>query len=159
MKAKEYYAKYGPDLIKEWDSEPSSTEVLTKLVIDLHMEAVELDKLRNGKTRGALLSAIGEQNEKWNAIVRLFEKAGHVSPLKWNGFINAARIKFPDIFEAEITHEQILEAQLAAERVRAKEQFTKDMIAAAKKLQTVEQSVKEKERQVNERDLKNAKFV
>lgn len=160
MKAKDYYAKYGADLIAEWEIEPSSTAVLTKLVADLYQEATELNKLRHGQTKGALFSAIGEQNEKWNSIVRMFEKKGQISPLKWNGFLNAAKVKFPDLFQPEITPEQILEAQMAIQRIQAK-----DMLDASKKqdaqrlqeqLKKIEDSVKE---QIKERDLKNAKFV
>ena len=154
MKAKDYYAKYGAELTAEWEIEPRSTTGLTKLLIDLYQECIDINKLRHGQTKGALQAIAREQNEKWNAIIRLFEKEGNISPLRWNGFMEYVIKTVPDLFPPEITPEQRLEAQIAMEKVREKEQFKNDMIAAAKKLQITEDAVKEKGR-----DLKNAKFV
>lgn len=90
MKAKEYFAKYEEEIMKE----ATQTEVLTdgniaKLYIEMFSEMKTIIEIRHIQNDNSLMSLIREQNDKWNAIERLFIKKYGVSPIAHNGFLTA----------------------------------------------------------------------
>ena len=72
MKAKDYYEKYCGEMIAEaYEPNPES---LGKLFIEMFAEVKEICDQRHAVFDRACLSIIDEQNDKWNAIRRLFIK-------------------------------------------------------------------------------------
>ena len=74
--------------------EATQTEVLTdgnmaKLYIEMFSEMKTIIEIRHIQNDNSLMSLIREQNDKWNAIERLFIKKYGVSPIAHNGFLSA----------------------------------------------------------------------
>ena len=84
MRAKEYYAKYHDRIIAEASGDEA--KVLHELMVEMSEETKDLIGRRNIKDVRALGAVIKESNDKWNALVRLFEKEHGASPLKVDGF-------------------------------------------------------------------------
>lgn len=78
-----YYAQYHEALTMGGDK---GDEALNDLVRDFLAETKELIETRRIKTDRGTVAVIDELNEKWNAIVSIFEKRGGVSPILRNGF-------------------------------------------------------------------------
>ena len=92
MKAKEYFAKYEEAIWYEaHDPEIKRNGAMAKMFIDFSAEIKSLISQRNIKSDRAISALINELNQKWNAVVGLFEKKYGVSPIKRNGFITAYR--------------------------------------------------------------------
>lgn len=85
MKAIDYYNTYGERVFDEAVKD-EGTNVLSELTIAFIHETKELIGIRNAKTDKAAIGIIREQNEKWNALVTLFEKKKKASPIIRNGF-------------------------------------------------------------------------
>lgn len=68
MKAKEYYAKYGEQLMDP----KTDKEALANLMTDLVEEAHNLIKQRKVRSDKATLGIIDELNNKWNALCDMF---------------------------------------------------------------------------------------
>lgn len=87
MKAIDYFEQFKPsdnsDLIPE--TLLSVSEVYS-LLNALNEETLELIKIRHIKYDRALPALLDEQNAKWNAISRLFEKKYGKTPLAKDGF-------------------------------------------------------------------------
>ena len=94
MKAKEYYAK-----IKEQNSQTAEemANVIGDVVDGLNNEAKELIKKRHITRDDGCRAIIRELNNKWNAIVTLFEKDYGVSPIKRNRFLELWAEKIPEL--------------------------------------------------------------
>lgn len=92
MKAKEYFDKFGPDIWDEWksDNPDCGSHITVTFYKDMYNEMVETIKTRRVQSDKALFSLIEEFNQKWNAVVNMFEKKYGESPLKRNGFISAS---------------------------------------------------------------------
>ena len=92
MKAKDYFDKYHQQIWEEANAMMTGTNVvltdgpMAQMFIEFATEMKDIIKLRNAKTDNAVLAIIAEQNQKWNAVVRLFEKKYGQSPIKRNGF-------------------------------------------------------------------------
>lgn len=95
MKAKEYYAKYHDQLLSEDDQ--NSLEAISSLIYDLSMELKSLCETRNAKTDNAARSIVRELNDKYNAIVALFEAKDGGSPIRRNGFLTYWEKKLPGL--------------------------------------------------------------
>ena len=92
MKAKEYFEKYDEDIWQEaHDPQVKTDGPMAKMFIDFSSEIKDIIKQRNIKSDRAVLALIEELNQKWNAVVRLFEKKYGVSPIKKDGFSIAYR--------------------------------------------------------------------
>lgn len=78
MKAIEYFEKY-----------KSTTDDLSmyKMLGDFSAEANDIVVNRHCQTDEAFVAVLKEQNQKWNAVVNLFEKNCGVSPIIRNGFL------------------------------------------------------------------------
>lgn len=81
-KAKEYYELYKVALMNE----ERATQALSNLIKEFNDEVVELQKIRHVKFDRGLMPILKETNQKWNAIVQLFEKEYGASPIKPDGF-------------------------------------------------------------------------
>ncbi len=79
MKAKEYYAKYGEQLMNP----ETENEALANLLSDLVHEAKTLMEQRKVRTDKSTLAIIDELNNKWNAISAMFP----VPTLVRNGYL------------------------------------------------------------------------
>lgn len=68
MKAKEYFQKYKD----HFEHYPDA--VVKDMLKDFNEEAEELAKLRNVKSPESLVAIFKEQNQKWNAVVRIVDQ-------------------------------------------------------------------------------------
>lgn len=98
MKAKEYYAKYHDRLMS---ADPAiSVGGASELMDTMIWELNQLLKSRNAINSRAVCAIVSEVNDKFNAVVRLFESkdAGRDLPIHENDFVRAARqnISFVD---------------------------------------------------------------
>ena len=84
MKAKEYFAKYEQDLVSE-NTDKCSTAI-AGLLTDMNAEVKKLMEVRHAKFDRGGFAVLKEMNEKWNALVRLFEKKYGVTPIIRDGF-------------------------------------------------------------------------
>lgn len=84
MKAIDYYHEYeyyffGVAAVKHPDEIQERIDELEEDFLD---EAHQIFVKRNGKTSEAYEKVCQEQTDKWNALVRIFEKKHGVSPIK-----------------------------------------------------------------------------
>lgn len=90
MKAIEYYEQYSNRFFK--NGEPTSLDEWNNAGIDIFIkfceETVNICTARSIKRDEAVRAVIREQNDKWNALCRLFSKkhGGVRCPLNENGF-------------------------------------------------------------------------
>ena len=78
MKAKEYYELYKFDLMSEKDDKV--LKAISDLVHDFNKEVTELREIRHVKFDRGMIPILKEMNQKWNAIVRLFQKEYGATP-------------------------------------------------------------------------------
>lgn len=95
MKAKEYFDNYGPMIMLT--NEKESDKYLKGLLLDMNTEVLEIVEKRNAKKNEAAAAVLREQNEKWNAIGRLFKKVYGHSPLAEDGFKNFWIQRHPEL--------------------------------------------------------------
>ena len=84
MKAKEYFEKYEKPIMDELGT--TGIESIRGLVLEMSKEVEVICEKRNTSHDKAAAAVIKEMNDKWNAIVNLFEKKYGASPLKRDGF-------------------------------------------------------------------------
>ena len=84
MKAIDYYREYRDFFFGIAACKPLNEieDTIRELEEDFLDEAWEIYKKRNGKTDEAYEKVCQEQTEKWNALVRIFEKKHGISPIK-----------------------------------------------------------------------------
>lgn len=82
MKAKEYYASFQADLL---DAGTRNTAT-KRLFYAMNLDVMDMAKQRNVQFDRGLLPIMGEANDKWNAIARLFKKEYGYSPIAQNGY-------------------------------------------------------------------------
>lgn len=88
MKAKEYFEKYGSDIMNEgFRGEVSGDGFMAKLYMEMFHELKEMIDRRHIQKDDSFMALVEEQNDKWNAIERLFIKKYGVSPIAHNGFM------------------------------------------------------------------------
>lgn len=115
MKAKEYYVKYHDQLLSEDDQ--NSLEAISSLIYDLSVELKSLCEIRNAKTDNAARSIVRELNDKYNAIVALFEAKDGGSPIRPNGFLTFWEHKLPGLARVNKTATRL--SDMAKLRVEA----------------------------------------
>ena len=118
MKAKEYYEKYGVDLLTEEhhaDLE-GETKVLTRLLIAFIEETMAILRTRRCERLDATQAVVVEQNDKWNAIIRIFEKGNAASPLTRDGFLHYAEKTLPQLFPDKPIPKEYPQPQLKKEK-------------------------------------------
>lgn len=84
MKAKDYFTKYEQALASA-DSDECSTAI-AEMLNEMNSEVQNLLKVRHVKTDAGTFPIFKEMNQKWNAIVRLFEKKYGATPIIKDGF-------------------------------------------------------------------------
>ena len=95
MKARDYYEKYGSDIL--YDYRIDAHVAARDLFLEISDEVVDICKKRNVSSNSAFASVMKEINDKWNAICRLFVKFHGFSPLQEDGFINSYLDKMPEL--------------------------------------------------------------
>ena len=68
MKAKDYYAKYGEQLMKPETADEALSSLLRDFVFECH-DTMKLRKVNNDKSA---LAIVDEMNNKWNALCEMF---------------------------------------------------------------------------------------
>lgn len=88
MKAKEYFEKYNEKIMEEAVSPNAdhSNGPAAQMYYDFVGELKEIIKPRKVRYDRGALSSIRELNQKWNAVVNLFEQKYGISPIKRDGF-------------------------------------------------------------------------
>ena len=90
MKAKEYFDKYDTLIWEEAHNEAVRNDgPMAQMFIEFSSEMKDIIKQRHIKVDSAVPGVIREQNQKWNAVVNMFEKKYGVSPINRNGFKTA----------------------------------------------------------------------
>lgn len=84
MKAKDYFAKYEQALASD-NSDECSTAI-AEMLNEMNSEVQNLLKVRHVKTNAGTFPIFKEMNQKWNAIVRLFERKYGATPIVKDGF-------------------------------------------------------------------------
>ncbi len=87
-KASEYYDLYHDKLYSPYNTADDKNKLLKSIFFDFCDEIEELIRIRHPKTDDALAAIIAEQNKKWNALIRIFEKKRGLSYLRPDGFFN-----------------------------------------------------------------------
>lgn len=82
MRAIAYYAKYSEALLNAETLDESAKKMIGEFLDEMK----ELIETRHIKTDHGVLGCVRELNEKWNAVVAIFEKRNGSSPLVRNGF-------------------------------------------------------------------------
>jgi len=84
MKAKAYYIKYQPELLTCTTNE-SAFDVAKKIYIEFAEEVEAICRDKNIQLKASFEAVIQQQNQKWNALVRILESNNYYI-LKRNGF-------------------------------------------------------------------------
>jgi len=91
MKASDYFEKYSPKL-QTWSLDDQklppflNDHDLYTLIMDFNHETQDIIKTRHIQFDRAMPALLKEQNDKWNALCRLFEKKSGGSPIRLDGF-------------------------------------------------------------------------
>lgn len=117
MKAKEYYAKYHDQLISPDDQ--TSLEAISDLIYDFSMELKTMCEQRRAKTDDAARSIVRELNEKYNAIVALFEVKDGGSPICRDRFFTYWSKRIPGLKDADKKRTAARLSSMAQMRVAA----------------------------------------
>lgn len=92
MKAKEYFEKYEEKILC------GETQPIYELFMEMAQEAKDIMKARGCKTDAAAVGVVKEMNDRWNAIVGMFEKKYHgLSPIRRNGYKNFWLNEIPEM--------------------------------------------------------------
>lgn len=94
MKAKEYYEQI---MAKNPQTADEMANAVGEVVEGLHQETKDMIEQRKIKRDDALRAVIREQNNKWNAIVGLFEKKQGISPIRRNAYLDAWVKQIPEL--------------------------------------------------------------
>ena len=97
MKAKEYYVKYKAGLVSADDKTylPAARGIITELLD----ETKKVMEARHVKYDKGLIPILREQNDKYKAVVRLFEKESGAAPIRMDGFELVLEKHFPGVVE------------------------------------------------------------
>lgn len=93
MKARDYYRKYH-DGLTDSGFAPAALHAVVSEMIEEMKETANTRHIYSGQ---ALHSLIRETNDKWNAMVSIFEKKDGYTPVKRDGFYIAIRMTNPQL--------------------------------------------------------------
>lgn len=102
MKAKEYFEKYGSDIYAECMAIGDPTKigpVMQRFLMEFSAETQTIYRNRHAQRVGALKAVVLDQNEKWNAMCRLYQAKYGNSPLKENGWRELVKLRAPELFK------------------------------------------------------------
>lgn len=94
MKAKEYYEQI---IAKNPQTADEMANAVGEVVGALNQEAKDIMVKRKVRRNDAVRAVIRELNDKWNAIVGLFEKKEGKSPIRRNAFWDAWVKEIPEL--------------------------------------------------------------
>lgn len=97
MKAKDYFTKYEQALASAGSDECSTA--IAEMLNEMNSEVQNLLKVRHVKTDAGTFPIFKEMNQKWNAIVRLFEKKYGTTPIIKDGFQTYWVRKLPQLMD------------------------------------------------------------
>lgn len=86
MKAYEYVQTYGDKIYKE--ARENKADTLQMIFQEFGKEILDIAKARNVKTKEGLTQIIKEQNNKWNAFARKFQKKYKADFIRTNAIQN-----------------------------------------------------------------------
>lgn len=88
MKTKEYVDEYATTILLFYQNRnlDEIDKIIKKIFISLSEEVEDICKIRHSTHNNALFGAIKQENDKWNAIRRGFEKKIGLPVLKRDGF-------------------------------------------------------------------------
>lgn len=95
MKAKEYYQKYHDGILST--SQNEQLAAIQQFLDELMKDFSALNKARGGRSVSAVAGAVSEINQKYNAVLALFEKNDGVKPMVDNGFSIALQRSVPEL--------------------------------------------------------------
>jgi ribosomal protein L10 len=96
-KAIDYYNENFENFFVRPSALITAPQYALKILDDFSQEVTDLFEIRHIVSRDAIISVLREQNQKWNALVRLFEKKHGTSPLKRDGFKFVCEEKLPEL--------------------------------------------------------------
>ena len=85
MKAKDYFEKYREQMTAAKTAEEYA-DIIFNINTEMRSEMIDMIKKRKIASESALKGTIMEFNDKWNAIIRLFNKAEIPCYMKFDGF-------------------------------------------------------------------------
>lgn len=85
MKAKDYYEKYVHGIFQGQMAADAIDDMYT-MFKEFCTEAIDLCRTRHAIKDAAVAAVIREQNQKWNALERIFEEKHGFSPIKHDAF-------------------------------------------------------------------------
>lgn len=85
MKVQDYYMKY-KEYFEDAKDESEINNIITEIVKEMNQELFEITNKRQIKTDRAVLAVVKEMNQKWNALIRIFEKEKIQCFMKVDGF-------------------------------------------------------------------------
>lgn len=97
MKARQYFEKHRQEMT--CGDEKRVHESINQFILELNDEAKDMLKARNVNTDRAAVSVLRELNDKYNAVIGLFEKNYGASPLMRDGYLNLWKNSMPKIQE------------------------------------------------------------
>lgn len=97
MKAIEYFEQYGEAVFAEAMEKGHGDKALSDLMLAFVREMKDLIKSRNVQSNRGTVGVIREMNEKWNALVAIFEKHKGDSPIRRNGFRLYMELEIPEL--------------------------------------------------------------
>lgn len=105
MKAKEYVEEYANTILLFYQNRQLDEidKIIKKIFISLSEEVNDTCEMRHSTHNNALIGAIKQTNDKWNAIRKGFEKKIGLPVLKRDGF---ARFCFKGIPEIQHLYEK-----------------------------------------------------
>lgn len=98
MKAKEYFLKYKDKFLDSKDQKELDATVVA-LLNDFNRDMRETMTKRGVSSDDAVVGSVIEFNGKWNALVRMFEKHFHYSPIKHDGYLAYWKATMPPQFK------------------------------------------------------------
>lgn len=98
MKAQEYFLKYKDKFLDSKDQKELDA-VVVSLINDFNRDMKETMTKRRVSTDDGVVSGVIEFNNKWNALVRMFEKHFHYSPIKYDGYLAFWKATMPPQFK------------------------------------------------------------
>ena len=101
MKAQEYFIKY-KDQFMDAENQEELDKVVVDLLNDFNRDMKETMTKRGVSTDDAVVGSVIEFNGKWNALVRMFEKHFHYSPIKYDGYLVYWKAAMPPQFKEAV---------------------------------------------------------
>lgn len=95
MKAKDYYQKYHDGILSE--DEKTGNKAIADFINDLIHEVGALMTARNAKSCSAISGIAREVDQKYQAVLTLFEKNDGIRPLIDSGFMTMLQKVVPEL--------------------------------------------------------------